>query len=276
MGDAHLRVCVYGRSGAGKTGLGVTAPRPLILLGERQGYSTILARAAALEVPVPPVVLFESIGDVSAVLRILRESPADSLEVLHGHLASLERERGNADPRPFGVRDAADLPYSAPASVVFDSATEVTRVLMERIEATATLTVGRDGLPSKDVRFITYYKEQADRLFRSLRDVPAHVLILARMVDRDSDAGRYQGPDLTYATLGEALSSTVQATGVLRASQERIDRKDRDSPKRTIRTVEFAGPEYVLTKGVEGLKPTEAPDFAAWVMQWQHARAELQ
>jgi hypothetical protein len=71
-GETYVSAAIYGKPGTGKTNFGVSAPKPLIALTERQALIHVKAAAVRLGKPCPPVVFCESIQDLRDLVRACR------------------------------------------------------------------------------------------------------------------------------------------------------------------------------------------------------------
>lgn len=254
-GERYLKACVYGASGTGKSCLGVTAPKPLILLSELQGMLHIEQHAARLGVPVPPVMFCEHMSDYGAVLRALYSDKSKPFRVL-------ERVGEGNEPKDFQTTLELE---EWPESVVVDSATDVCRLIIEKIRTQSAPKTGRDGLPVDSERFWNVLGDRFQTFVQGFRDAPVNVLFLAlkddREVGEESAKRRQVGPDLAMRKFPEKLSAACNLTGYA------YRREHRDPKGKVVKTaygVMFRGPEYMILKGSDGLRDVEIPDFAYW------------
>jgi hypothetical protein len=253
-GERYLKACVYGASGSGKSCLGVTAPKPLILLSELQGMLHIEQHAARLGVPVPPVIFCEQMSDYSAVVRALYADKSKPFRVL-------ERVgEGNA-PQDFHVTFQLE---QWPETVVVDSVTDVCRLIIEKIRAQSPAKMGRDGLPVDSDRFWNVLGDRFGNFVQGFRDAPLNVLFLALKDDREvGDEGnkrRQVGPDLAMRKFPEKLSAACNLTGYA----YRREYREKGKVVKTAYGVMFSGPEYMTLKGSDRLRDVEAPNFTYW------------
>jgi hypothetical protein len=231
-GELHFKALAMGHSGSGKSSLGATAPKPLILLSETQGKMSILQRAAALGVEPPTIIHMECLQDYRNVVR------------------GLYGDKG----KPFKVMDGKDVLHEGewPETVVLDS-----------------LTKGDDGLEVISMRHWGALRDRATKLIRAFRDVPVHTLFLCLLTERldessDGTTTRWHGPQMPMKALPNVVMQATNLSGLL----TRTSSKDPDDPKGNrileygVRTV---GPSYLMVKPCRPLKDLEAPDFGAWV-----------
>lgn len=247
----ELKALVFGLPGTGKTGLGVSAPRPLILLNERQAIPHIRAAAKRLAVPLPAVLLIESVQDYRNVLR-----------ALHG-------DRG----KPFVVYGGtAENPVEVlrmeqwPESIVIDSATEACDLVAAEIREQSPPKAGRDGLPVDSERYWNVLKDRMAKLIRSFRDVPLNVLFLCLLEDKEIGEGdeksRWVGPRLSMRAFPDLLAAAVNVVGI--TYRRRLDEMDEDGNRKLQYGVATTGPTYMLTKPLRPLRDNEVMDFASW------------
>ena len=248
--ERFWNVLVYGRSGTGKSSLGVTAPDPVILLGELQGFESIRDAAHRLSKPVPPCFHITSAQELRQAIMILRdrEDPAPIAKLAAAHGAA-------------GV----ELPYDRPGTVVIDSHTEMMKLLCDEIDEQSPPRIAKDGLPERSKRFWGVLSTRSDRLLRAFRDLPYHVLLLARLVDKEIGEGReksrYVGPDLPMNKLGELTASITNAVGL--SFKEAVPQL-KDDTEHVFR-VRFSGPSHFLTKPLRPLADVESPDVSDWL-----------
>lgn len=248
-GGAWVKATVYGDSGSGKTSLAVTAPRPLILLSERQGMLSIKQAAKRLGVPVPAVLYCTTLDDYRRVTRALFA----------------------AKDKPFRVLDSQkrevlfELPVSEwPQTVVLDSITDVCRIVSEEIRTQSPPKAGKDGLPVDSERYWNVLGDRIANIIHAFRDAPLHTLYLALKDDREvgdeGDKKRQVGPAMIMRKLPAALSASGNLTAY---AYRRETRKGKDI--RVTHGVMTVGPEYMLLKPCAPLRPVEVPDFGYWV-----------
>lgn len=252
-GSRVLKVGVYGPSGSGKTTLGVTAPEPVILLCERQGWDHIKDAAARLGKPTPPTYLIETIDQFREAVRILRD-PDDKAP-----LKRLNEKHGSK----------AKLPYDKPQSIVVDSVTEVLKLIVDGIDKQSPRKIASDGLPQVSDRFWGALTTRGDGVFRSIRDLPYHTITLARMIDKEigegQDKSRLITPMLSMYKFAEEWMSTCNAVGI--AYKERELREKEDDLYHF--KVRFTGPAYMKCKTLRPLRDTEVPNVTDWIARWE-------
>lgn len=251
-GPQWFAAAVYGRSGSGKTSLGVTAPKPLILLSERQGLLHVKQAAKRRGVPVPPVLFLEHLEDCRAVLRALRgpkDQPLRIFEVLG---------RG-----PDAQRNLL-MELEWPETVVLDSLTDILRLVVEEIREQSPPRQGKDGLPVDSERYWNVLGDRCQNLILGFRDAPVNKLFLCAEDDRfegeGDDRRRQMGPSLPMRKLPAVLSGAVNLT----AYAYRREVRENQSVKVSY-GVMTSGPEYMLLKPCAPLRVAEVPDFTYWV-----------
>ncbi len=239
-------MALTGPGGTGKTGMGVSAPRPLILLSERQGFPHIKQAAKRLGKPVPPVLLVEEAEDYR-----------DALRALHG-----------SKDKPFVVRSKAgelhmELPPEQwPQTVVLDSLSDACNVLVREIRKQSPQRKGRDGLPVDATKFWGVLIDRAEALMHGFRDLPLNVVFLCLMRDstkEDEDGkilSREIAPKLATRGMSQALCAAVNVMG--------YTYRTLDKQKRPQYGVLTQGPEGMLTKPCAPLLPREVPDLTSW------------
>lgn len=267
--ERHWKIALAGPGGTGKTSMGVSAPKPLILLSERQGMPSVRMAAKRLGVPVPPVALVEEAADYRQVLRALR-GPRDKPFTVRG--ASQSGQLGQV---------IMQLPVDEwPETVVLDSLTDACDVLIRDIRNTSPQRKGRDGLPVDAQRFWGVLIDRAVALIKEFRDLPMHVVFLCLLDDRtkeDEDGNlieRIVQPKLATKNMAQQLSAAVnvlaytyrtwrQPTEAEFAEQKSLGaRKPVQVPVYGVATI---GNEGWLIKPCEPLRPREVPNLTSWI-----------
>lgn len=248
---------VYGATGTGKTTLGVTAPDPVFLLSEAQGYESVRDAAARMGKPVPPVFLVQTVDGLRAAVLSLR-SGAFSQTPLHGLVESLL-------PRDQWAAAKAALPYAKPKTIVVDSITEFFKVVADEVEREAPMQVASDGLPDRSLRHMGVIKDRCERLVRSLRDLPYHVVVLAAQSDQEIGQGKEKSrkvaPDTVVAKLQGALAHAANAVGVA----SKVEVADKNGGTRPAWGVNFVLPGHFMSKVARPLRDAEVPNVSSWV-----------
>ena len=274
--EEYVKATLYGRSGAGKTTLGCTAPRPLILLSERQGYRSVKDAARRLGIPLPPTIWIQSLSDLMHVLRALQ---TDHDTPIATALRRVFRDAKDEAGQPVDVEAMiAGLPYLKPDSVIQDSVTEMFSLISDDIERIAGKKVGRDGLEAKPERYWGVLRDRSEAMIRAFRDLPYHVFFLALMKDATIGEGEEQTrvvePAAPMKALPGALAAAVNLVGLVSVAQEPVKVTGPDGESQVAyeyrRWVRFAGPQWMLLKSMEPLGTNEPPDIAAWLDRIAH------
>jgi hypothetical protein len=259
----EFKVVIYGLTGTGKTTLCVTAPNPVFLLTERQGFESIRTAAKRLGRPVPPTFLIQTVEHMRAALRALR-----SPEPLKALCVALIPDAAEAK------RVFASLPYQVPGTVVLDGVTEAAKTIADDIDATAPPKAGKDGLPVKSDRYWFVLGERAEQMIRAFRDLPFHVVFLAgeddREVGEDDQKTRVVGPSLPMRKLAPALGHAANIVGRMRIAEvtELVDGKP---VTRHVRYVQLSAPSWIMTKTHEPLSGNERPNLSSWFARLEGA-----
>lgn len=248
-----VKALIYGDPGTGKTSMGVTAPKPLILLSEAQGELHIKAAAKRLGIREPPTLLIESTADMKAVTLAL-EGPRD--EPL--------RVRGWAKDDA-GVTVPGDVEYELewPETVVLDSLTDMSRIVFEAMKRQKKM-VADDGTPT--MRFWGLYQDAMSNTIKRFRNLPLHVLFLCLADDREAGDENHKvrvvAPEFPTRKLQGRIAAAVNVVGV--------SRRRRDGDK-LVYNVMTAGEECYMGKPYRPLQDTEEPDFTSWVTRIQES-----
>jgi hypothetical protein len=240
--DTFFKMLAYGRTGTGKTTLGVTCPKPLILLSEYQGVSHIRTAAARLGRPTPPIMMMEKTEDYSNVARALRKPKSE----------------------PFVVHDRAGNEVQRlaewPESVVLDSLHDACRMVVTHA-LTQAPPEKEGGLPKVTWRHRDYAKDLCEKLILGFRDAPVHVLFLAHLEDRTirskQGSRREVQPLMPFRELAQFAAGAVNLVGVT------YRRNTQQGPEFGVMTL---GPSYTLTKPyLPHLRSQEVPNVANWI-----------
>lgn len=245
--DRYLKALVYGPPGTGKTNLGVSAPKPLILLSEHQAVPHMRAAAKRLGVPAPLVLAMDNLKDYRHVLVALRADKA----------------------QPFTVRDDdGNVVFQSaewPETVVLDSLTDACELVSAEIRAESPPKVGKDGLPVDSERYWNVLADRCAKLIRAFRDLPINTLFLClvddRMVGEGDEAKRVVQPMLPMRKLPMTVMAAVNVVGV--TYRKRGD-AGKDGKRPMVYGIQTAGPDYVALKPFPPLRDQEVTDFSSW------------
>lgn len=255
--ENYKSAAIYGRSGTGKTSFGVTAPKPLICLMERQGMVHVRQAAARLGIVCPPTALCESIGDLRAIAAACLGDKRKPFRAI--------KQRKTADGK---TEDEVVLTLTEwPETVVVDSMTEAGRLMVESIDREAPPIIGKDGLPAHSQNYWGVLRTRFGNLVRTFRSLPMHKIFLALEDDKEfgeeGNKSRWVGPSLPMRALADELTSAVNVVG---RTYRRVRIVNREGRKETQITygVLTVGPEYAITKPYRPLRDSEVPNFSEW------------
>lgn len=245
--EQYWKIAITGPGGTGKTTLGVSAPKPLIVLSERQGLPSIKQAAKRLGVPVPPVVFVDDAVDYRTVLKALR-APKDKPFVLI--------DRGNGEV-------VMELPVEDwPQTVIVDSLTDACDVVKRELDDQSPNRKDRSGLPVMSRGKWGVWTDRCMGLVKGFRDLPMHVVFLCLLSDRtkeDDDGNiieRIIQPKLATHGMGPQLCAAVNLMGYTRRKM------DGGAPVYAVLTI---APEHMLSKPCEPLQQWEVPDLSSWI-----------
>jgi hypothetical protein len=263
----YVKALVYGASGTGKTSLGVTAPKPLILLSEIQAIPSIKAAAKRLGRGRPPALPMDSTARVGQVLRAFKGDRSKPFIVPEIGFTLEQARAGESGAVAFKLEEW-------PESLVIDSLTEVIDIIVREIRAEAPPRPGKDGLPVDSERFWNVLEDRGRQFIKAVRDVPAHVLFLALLEDkevgpRDGIKVRQVGPAMAMRKLQAGVMAAVNVVGVTYRRRVLVRDTESKDPKATksgmVYGVTTTGPEYMALKPFAPLRDREVTDFSSWV-----------
>lgn len=253
--EQHVKACIYGNPGTGKTSFGVTAPKPLIAITERQAIVHIKEAVRRLGVPMPPVFYLEHANDLRNLVRSLHGDRSGPFKLYEMHGEGDKREK-------ICVHESPEWPET----FVLDSATDACRLLVEEIRRQSPPQLGRDGLPVDSARFWNVLIQRAANMVTSIRDLPMHAIFLALADDRESgdedNKVRTVKPSMAAKQLALTLSAAVNVVGYTYRKTKRGLAGEQHKLEYGIMTT---GPEYMMTKPYRPLRDVEVPDFSYWV-----------
>jgi hypothetical protein len=261
--ERNLNFLIYGATGSGKTALGVSAPQPLILLSERQGYETVRDHSARLGVPMPPTFWIQNRSDLATAMQVLQSEHNEPILKLIDKLAP-----GMTPAMLDSVR--ATLPYVKPRTVVFDSLTDIMQLVWDGIVEQSPLKPAKDGLPDTTMRHWGAMATRARSFLRMARDLPYHVVMLALLDDREIEGERHVGPSLPMRSLPALAGAACNAIGVARVTVKREQGKETT----LLHSVQFAGPDNMITKPLRPLRDVETANVSDWITRCEPIVAE--
>lgn len=243
--ERFLKAAVYGRSGTGKTSLGVTAPKPLILASERQCILSVKQQAKRLGIEPPPTLYMESVDDYRMVIRALHGNTAQPFRVMmkDGEILHEQQEW--------------------PETIVIDSLTDAGRIVSEEINEMSPPQIGKDGLPAQSMRYWGVLTDKVTNLIHAFRDVPCNVLFLCLVDDREVGEGkqatRVVSPSLPTRKMADTLAAACNVMGY----SYRTEKLKENKPVISFATM-FHGPEHFLLKQCAPLRDRETSNFTSW------------
>lgn len=257
--DPLYKIVVFGPPGTGKTHLGTTAPKPLVLLFERHGFETIRTACKISGREMPPVIWVTSANQFARIQVILATSEEPIKDIL------LDREVITDNQLPEGVTRAQmveSLPYTRPESVVVDSITEAAELIAGIVDANGGTETIR-GITFRKLSAYGPIEKKVHKAIRLFRDLPYHVLFLALLVERN--VGSEKDPDvrlrpaLPGRKLWSHLEAAVNAVGIIR-----LHHSGGSDGAVTRRWVQFISSEKIATKVAYPLQAREPADASVW------------
>lgn len=210
--EKYVKACIYGPPGSGKTTFGVTAPKPLIAVTERQAMVHIREAARRLGTPLPQVFYIEA----NDLRNLVRSLGGDRSKPFPGFREARRRE------------DLACIKANGRRRFVLDSATDACRLLVEEIRRESPPTRGKDGLPADSQRFWNVLIQRAEMMITYIRDLPMHAVFLALSDDRDKgdedNKQRSLVPLMATKGLGMKLAAAVNVVGYTYRKTKRAGR----------------------------------------------------
>lgn len=248
--ESWVKAAIYGQPGTGKTSFGVTAPDPLFLLSERQGMTHIKKAARRLGIPMPNVLLMTSLEDYRAVIRAFHAPASDPFRVVDKKTGKVIFERA-----------------TRPSTAVVDSLTDACRLVDEEVKKDSPPRKASDGLDTVTERHWAALRDRCEKLIRSFRDLPAHVLFLCLADDRTVGEGDQQerrvGPALPMRALPGVLCAAVNVVGI--TTRELAKERAENGDRKIVHAVRTVGPDHFMLKPCRPLRDVENTDFNDWI-----------
>ncbi len=261
IAEDYANITAFGKSGTGKTTLGVSAPQPFIMLSERQGFRSVRDAARMLSKPVPPTLYLESAADLRNCLMALQSDPDEPIAT------ALREVLGRTDEVEEQI---AALPYLKPYTVVSDSMTDfMIMISNEILDEMGNPTSGSDGLEVKPDRYWGLLRDKCEKLIRTLRDLPYNVLMIALLDDRetgkDENRERVVSPQTIMRALSQGMVAASNASGLCFVEESVVKDEDDNTHFEYIHKVRFAGPSWMMVKPMRALSDIEEPDVTDWL-----------
>jgi hypothetical protein len=157
---------------------------------------------------------------------------------------------------------------SWPETVVLDSITDIAELVTVEIRKISPQKTGKDGLPVDSERYWNVLLDRTRKLVRAFRDVPAHVLFLALLADKETGEGeektRWVGPQMPMRSLPNVIMAAVNVVGVTyRRRATKIDPETGSLPM--LYGIATIGPDYMNLKPYPPLRDSEVTDFSSWI-----------
>jgi hypothetical protein len=242
--ETYIKAAVYGPGGTGKTTFATSAPKPLILLSERQGVLHIRQAAMRAGRPMPAVLLMQNAEDYRRVLVALRGDRTGPLMIKDDQGKLLQQFD------------------EWPETVVIDSLTDACRLFVNEIRVQSPPKPGKDGLPVDSTRFWGVLGDRALQLILAFRNLPFHVLFLCTMDDRTTGEGsaeeRTVRPAMPMRRMADELCAAVNVMAVTFRTQD-------PKTKQPVFGIRTQGPDWMLLKPHYPLRAVECSDYSDWV-----------
>ena len=228
----YHRMCVTALTGAGKTVLGTTAPRPLIMVAESISKPTIQA--------FNPEAYVIEVTSRDEIMKVL------------------EWARSSEEARHF-------------ATLVVDSATECGEILKKWVVENSPTRAKMEAMGKFNVLTLddwgTYYSE-LDRMMRMFTTLPMHTLCLAQAFEQVDEVSRarFLRPNFEGSKFPPRFPGYFSLSGVL----ERVPSADGKSVERRV-VFDTPGSMY-LTKTAKGLDDVEPANVARWIEKLNAAK----
>jgi hypothetical protein len=233
--DFHAKFLLFGKSGAGKTRLGATAPNPIVLLTEANGLAT-LRRAN------PDAGVVEAYAPSKYGLTTSYEVVAQFMQAAH----------------------AGEFAAAGYRTVVVDSGTEVQRILRDQIlREKGQLQNAGYQFTQQDWGMLT---ERMRRFARSVRDLPYHVVFLALSQEKqDEDGVEHVAPSFEGQKLPNEIAQFFSAVGYAYKRRAKVVVEGQAEQEVTKHAVLFQGATKYLVKPCDPLADVEVCDVSNWI-----------
>ena len=208
---AAIKILLYASAGTGKTWLAAKSPRPVVVLTEKNGITSV-----AHSNPDAIIVEVTSANELFQIILDAQDGFIDGLD-----------ENGKPIKIPFDT-------------LVIDSLTEAQRLIRDRILRLAN----REDMILKDWNTLANHMQ---RMIRAIRDLPCHVICTALQETyvEESSGTRFVQPQFEGKKTTQQISQYFNAVGYLFKRDGGTSSSNQDL---TPRYLMLDGPNNVMTK----------------------------
>lgn len=220
--ERYQKLLITGRSGTGKSSLAATAPKPLVLLSERQGAQSIINAAVRLNRPQPEILFMEKISDYKEVIDALKASG----------------ESGDI------ILKTCTIPR--PETIIVDSLSDLSTMMADFLMPEGRKPSGDDW---------GKLKKSFTNLVNRFRNLPFHVIFLALLDERtetvDGEEVVTRKPLMATRSHPVVASAACNAAGI--SSRKRVKAEDG--------SISYKFQVYFMAGDADPAKPHDALDY---------------